>query len=146
MVIKTEKFGKLSVWTDRDPQGRITKTVYFNYRPVVSFNSDNIRERRIAAVQLVELGYCNQGKAGKICGFHRNTIYNLLRTKRLLGIEALFQDDRGPKSPRKYIGEIRTAIKKLQRKYPEWIDQQIADEAAKQLGTPVSAVLWPASG
>ncbi len=138
MVIKTEKFGKLSVWTDRDPQGRTTKTVYFNYRPVVSFNSDNIRERRIAAVQLVELGYCNQGKAGKICGFHRNTIYNLLRTKRLLGIEALFQDDRGPKSPWKYIGEIRTAIKKLQRKYPEWTDQQIADEAAKQLGTPVS--------
>jgi hypothetical protein len=58
MVIKTEKIGKLSVWTDQDPKGRLTKTVYFDYRPVVSFNPDNIKERRLASVQLVELKYC----------------------------------------------------------------------------------------
>lgn len=138
MVIKTEKIGKLSVWTDQDPKGKITKTVYFDYRPVVSFDPDNIKERRLAAVQLVELEYCNQKKAGKICGFHRNTVFHLLRTKRLLGIEALLKDDRGPKSPWKYEGEIRKTVKKLLRKYPEWGDQQIADEAAKQLEISIS--------
>jgi len=138
MVIKTEKIGKLSVWTEKDPKGQLTKIVYFDYRPVVSFNPDNINERRVAVVQLVELKYCNQNNAGKICGFHRNTVFSLLRTKRLLGIEALFEDDRGPKSPWKYVGEIRTIIKKLQRKYPDWSDQQIADEAAKHLETPIS--------
>jgi len=89
MVIKTEKIGKLSVWSEKDPNDQLSKTVYFDYRPVVSFNPDNINERRIAVVQLVELKYCNQNNAGKICGFHRNTVFNLLRAKRLLGIEAL---------------------------------------------------------
>jgi len=98
MIIKTEKIGKLSVWTEKDPKGQLTKIVYFDYRPVVSLMPDNINERRIAVVQLVELKYCNQNNAGKICGFHRNTVFSLLRTKRLLGIEALFEDDRGPKS------------------------------------------------
>jgi len=54
MVIKTEKTGKLSVWTKKDPKGKLTKIVYFDYRPVVCFNPDNINERRIAVVQLVE--------------------------------------------------------------------------------------------
>lgn len=138
MVTKTEKIGKLSVWTDRSPQGKVTQTVYFDYRPVVSFDPERIKERRLAVVQLVELGYCNQKIAGIICGFHRNTVFQLLRTKRLLGIEALVQDDRGPKAPWKYVGEIRKTIKALLRKYPDWTDQKIADEAAKGLQTSIS--------
>ena len=35
--------------------------------------------------------------AGKICGFHRNTVFKLLRTKRLLGIEDVFEEYRGLK-------------------------------------------------
>jgi len=138
MVINTEKFVKLSVWTDRNASGKTVKTVYFDYRPIVSFHTDNLKERRLAAVQLVELEYCNQKTAGKICGFHRNTVFKLLRTKKLLGIDALLKDERGPKTPWKYVDEIRTIIKKLLRKYPDWIDQQIADETAQQLGIPVS--------
>lgn len=138
MVTKTEKIGKLSVWTDRNPQGKVTQTVYFDYRPVVSFDPERIGERRLAVVQLVELGYCNQKTAGKICGFHRNTVFNLLRTKRLLGVEALLQDDRGPKTPWKYVGEIRKTIKALLRKYPDWTDQQIADLGAEQLETSIT--------
>src|SRR4030067_945325 len=138
MIIKTEKIKGLSVWTDQDSRGRVSKTVYFNYRPVVSFDTDKINERRLAAVQLVELEYCNQKVAGDICGFHRNSVFNLLRTKRLLGIEALFQDDRGPKAPWKYVDKIRKVIKKLLRKYPDWTDQQIADEAAKEFETSIS--------
>jgi transposase len=138
MVINTEKIGKFSVWTDQDPKGRRTRTVYFEYRPVVCFNPDNIKERRLAAVQLVELKFCNKNTAGKICGFHRNTVFNLLRTKRLLGIDALLKDERGPKTPWKYVNEIRKTIKKLLRKYPDWTDQQIADEAAKMVDTSIS--------
>ena len=138
MVIKTEKVGKLSVWTDKDPNGKTVKTVYSDYRPVVSFDPDKLKERRLAAVQLVELNYCNQRTAGKICGFHRNTVFKLLRTKRLLGIEALIKDERGPKAPWKYVGKIRETVKKLLRKYPDWTDEQIANKAAEQLETPIS--------
>jgi len=138
MIIETKKIKRLSIWTDRNPQDKITKTVYFEYWPIVQFDPDNLKERRIAAVELVELGYCTNTTAGKICDFHRNTVFKLLRTKRLLGIEALFQDDRGPKTPWKYAGEIRKTIKKLLRKYPDWTDQHIADEAAKQLETSIS--------
>jgi transposase len=138
MIIKSEKFGKLIVYTDRNPKGKFVKTVYFDYRPIATFDPDNLFERRLAAVQLIELNYCNNNTAGKICGFHRNTVFKLLRTKRLLGIDALLKDDRGPKAPWKYIGEVRKTIKKLQRQYPDWIDQQIADEAAKELNISVS--------
>lgn len=137
MVIQCEKFGKLSVWTDRNSKDKTIKTVYFDYRPVVAFDPCNFKERRLAAVQLVELKYCNNRTAGKICDFHRNTVFKLLRTKRLLGFDALLKDDRGPKVPWKYVGEIREKIKKLIGKYPDWIDQQIADEAAKELNISV---------
>ena len=138
MIVSTEKIKQFSVWTDQDLRGNLTRTVYFDYRPVVSFNPDDLKERRLAAVQLVELGFASQKIAGKICGFHRNTVFKLLRTKRLLGTEALFQDDRGPKTAWKYVGEIRTTIKKLLRKYPDWTDQQIADDATAQLETSIS--------
>lgn len=138
MVIRREKIGKIIVWTDKSSNGRVTKTVYFDYRPIVSFNPKKLFERRIAAVQLVELGYCNIQTAGKICEFHRNTVRNLLKTKKLLGLEALFKDDRGPKAPWKYLDEIRKTINKVLHQYPDWTDQQVADEATKLLETPIS--------
>ena len=138
MIIKTEKIGTLSVWTDQDPNGKTTVTVYFEHRPVVSFDPHKISERRLAVVQLVELGYCKNRIAGVICGFHRNTVGNLLRTKRLLGIEAIFEDNRGPKAPWKYINSIRKTIKKLIREHPDWTDKRIANTAAKQLETTIS--------
>jgi transposase/predicted transcriptional regulator with HTH domain len=138
MIKKTQQIGPLSVWTEENSKAKPSTTVYFNYQPIVIFNPNKINERRLAAVQLVELGYCNQKTAGKICGFHRNTVFKLLRTKRLLGLEALLKDDRGPKTPWKYVGKIRKTIKKLLRQHPDWIDQQIADEAAKLLETAIS--------
>lgn len=138
MVIKTEKIGKLSVWTDHNSKGKTVKTVYFDYRPVVNFDAGNLKERRLAAVQLVELEHCNQKEASTICGFHRNTVFKLLRTKRLLGIEAIVKDERGPKTPWKYVGRIRETVKELLRKYPEWTDDRIAQKAAEQLETSIS--------
>ena len=138
MIVKTEKIGNLSVWIDQNPNGKITVTVYCEYRPVISFDPRKINERRLAVVQLVGLGYCKNRIAGKICGFHRNTVGKLLRTKRLLGIEAIFEDNRGPKAPWKYINSIRKTIKKLIREHPDWTDKQVANAAAKQLETTIS--------
>ena len=138
MIVKTEKIGNLSVWTDRDPYGKVQVTVYCEYRPVVIFDPRKIKERRLAAVQLVLLGYCKNRVAGKICGFHRNTVGKLLRTQKLLGIDAIFVDNRGPKTPWKYIDSLRKNIKKILRDHPDWTDQQVADAAAKQLETSIS--------
>ena len=138
MVLKSERFGKLVVFQERDLKGNLIKTVFFNYAPVARFNTEDVNERKVAAIELVERGLCQQKHAGIICGFHRNTVFKLLRTKRLLGLDAIFEDNRGLKSPYKYINGIRSHIKKLQRKHPEWTDQAIADQAAKNLNMEVS--------
>jgi len=133
IVMKSKKLGRLRIFKERDRYGRIIKIVYFDYIPVARFDQDNTNERKLAIIELVERGHCNQAIAGKICGFHRNTVFKILRIKRILGIEAVFEDNRGPKGPYKYIGEVRSHIKKLLRKYPDWKDQDIADQAAKNL-------------
>lgn len=146
MEMKTEKaypepsrrIGRFLIIPHRDKRGRWIKTVFLNYIPVVHFNINDHIERRLAAIELVERGLCNQKTAGKICGFHRNTVFKLLRTKRLLGLEAVLEDHRGLKKPLKYVNEIRSHIKKLLRKYPDWTDQAIADQAAKDLGMDIS--------
>ncbi len=97
-----------------------------------------MNERKLAAIDLVEKGVCTQKVAGDICGFHRNTVFKLIRTKRILGVEAIIEDNRGLKAPYKYIGEVRSRIKKLLRKYPDWTDQAIAEEAAKDLQIEIS--------
>jgi len=138
MAIKSERVGNVVIFLEHDMKGNLIKTVFFNYAPVARFNTDDVNERKVAAIELVERGLCNQKHAGKICGFHRNTVFKLLRTKRLLGLEAIFEDNRGLKIPYKYINEIRSHIKKLQRQYPDWTDQAIADQAAKDLNLEIS--------
>jgi len=133
IVMESRKIGRLRIFKERDGQGRIIISVYFDYIPVARFDQDDINERKIAVIELVEQGHCNQTIAGDICGFHRNTVFKILRTKRILGIEAVFEENRGPKGPYKYIGKVRIHIKKLLRKYPDWKDQDIADRAAKDL-------------
>ena len=138
VAMKSEKIGKLLILQSHDKRGRLIKTVFCKYVPVALFDADNIDERKLAAIELVERGLCNQKTAGKICGFHRNTVFKLLRTKRLLGLEEVFKDNRGLKQPYKYVGKIRSHIKRLLRKYPDWIDQAVADQAAKDLNMPIS--------
>lgn len=140
MEIKSKKIGKLLLIPDRNIRNRdhVVFHVFLDHVPVVRFNVDDIKERKLAAVDLVERGLCSQKDAGKICGFHRNTVFKLLRVKKLLGVDAVLQDDRGLKSPLKYVGKVRFHIKKMLRKYPDWIDQAIADQAAVDLGIEIS--------
>ena len=138
MEIKTERIGQFLIVQQRDKRGHFVKTVFLNYIPVVQFKIDNSAEIKLAAIELVERGLCNRKTTGKICGLHRNTVFKLLRTKNLLGLEAVLKDHRGLKEPLKYITEIRSHIKKLQRKYPDWTDQAIANQAARELGMEIS--------
>lgn len=138
MEVIREKFKNLTIWTNKDYRGNITKVISFEYRPIVTFAPDNLNERRLAAVQLVELGYCDQQEAAEICDLHRNTVSRLFKTKNLLGIQAIFDDDRGPKSAHKYKKNILRLIKQLVQEHPDWTDQQIADASSKELEISVS--------
>lgn len=128
----------LRTFTTRIANGNDLKLVFVDYIPVVRFNMENLSECKLAAVQLVETSHCTQTEAAKICGFHRNTVFKLLRIKMILGVEALFEDHRGPKGAYKYIGEVRSHIKTLIRKYPDAKDQDIADQASKDLEKNIS--------
>jgi len=138
MEIKTEGIGQFLIVQQRDKRGHFVKTVFLNYIPVVHFKIDNSAEIKVAALELVERGLSNRKTARKICGLHRNTVFKLLRTKRLLGLEVVLEDHRGLKQPLKYISEIRSHIKKLLRKYPDWTDQASADQSAGELGMEIS--------
>ena len=138
MQMKTGKFKGFHIVIGTDKRGITRHTVFLKYVPVVRFNADSANERKLAAIDLVERELCDQKTAGEICGFHRNTVFKLLRTKKLLGIEAVIEDHRGLKSPYKYIGEIRSHVKKLLRKNPDAIDQEIADQASMDLTITIS--------
>lgn len=137
-TMKSERIGKFLILYGRDKHDRVVKTIFVDHIPVVHFDINNNNERKLAVIELVEQGLCNQKMAGKLCGFHRNTVFKIIRTKSLLGVEAVFEDNRGIKEPYKYVNEVRSHIKKLLRKYPEWIDEAIADQAAKDLDMKIS--------
>lgn len=138
MKMKTGKFKGFLIVCERDERGQTVHIVFLKYIPVVRFNPDNVNERKLAAIDLVERALCTQKTAGDICGFHRNTVFKLIRTKKLLGIEAVIVDHRGLKSAYKYIGKVRSHIKKLLRKYPDWKDQAVAEQASKDLQIAIS--------
>jgi predicted DNA-binding protein (UPF0251 family) len=133
-----QRMGDFRIFTETNLHGRKRVTVYVYQVPVVQFDPENLNEQKLAAIELVERHHCTQKLAGKICGLHRNTVFKALRIKRVLGIEAVFEDSRGPNCPSKYVGGLRSHIKKLLRKHPDWTDQQIADQAAADYAIKVS--------
>ena len=134
---KLRRIGGFRIFTESNIYDQKRTTLYLDHVPVVQFDPENIGERKLAAIELVERHNCSQTITGKICGLHRNTVFKALRIKKVLGIEAIFEDNRGPKGPSKYIGKLRSHIKKLLRKHPDWTDQQVADQAAADLGIKV---------
>ncbi len=136
--IKSERIGRFLVIEQLDERGRLFKTVFLDYIPVTRFDVDQIKERRMAAVELVERDICNRKTAGILCGFHRNTVIRLVRAKRLLGVDAILNDARGLKAPYKYVDGIRSRIKKLLQNGPDLTDQAIAEQASRELQLSVS--------
>ena len=113
-------------------------TVFYKFIPVVKFDSNNSAERRVAAVELIEQGICDQTTAGTICGFHRNTVSKLRSIKQCFGIAAIISDNRGLKQPIKYTDEVRETIERMLTEYPTWKDYQIANQAAIELNAEIS--------
>lgn len=138
MEMRTQRIGPFMIMAHNDTRGRVIKTVFLNHVPVSRFHADEAGERKLAAIELVERGLCTNKVAGKICGFHRNTVFKLLRTKSLLGLEAVLKDDRGLKEPYKYVNEVRSHIKQIFRKCPDWTDQAVAGQAASDLDMGIS--------
>jgi transposase len=136
--IKSERIGRFLVIEQLDECKRLFKTVFLDYIPVARFDVHQIKERRLAAVDLVERGVCDRKTAGNLCGFHRNTVVRLVRAKRLLGLDAVLNDVRGLKAPYKYVDEIRSHIKRLLDRGADRTDQAIAEQAAKDLGLDIS--------
>jgi hypothetical protein len=130
--------GLLTVLEAADRRGRVYRSVFVNYGPVVRFCVDDLTERKLAAIQLVELGHCNQKSAGLICKFHRNSVSQFLALKELLGVEAVVQDHRGLKGPYKYIADVLDVIEKLLAEHPNGSDQALADKASARLSMPIS--------
>ena len=114
----------------RNRNGELLTTVFYKYIPVVKFDAESNSERHIAVVELVEQGICDQTIAGKICGFHRNTVSKLKKLKAYFGIAALISDNRGLKQPLIYTDEVRQTIEQLLDDNPDWKDYQIANQAA----------------
>jgi len=135
---KSEKFGDFFTLCSPDERNRKIKYIFMDRRPVVHFDIDSTAERKIAVVHLVERGICNIKTAGELCGFHRNTVSKIIQTKKILGIEAVLSDDRGLKKPYKYIGQVCSHIEKLLSNHPEWKDQDVADQAGRDLDMEIS--------
>ena len=135
---RSERIGGLLTVVESDRRGRRYRIVFVNYGPVVRFATDDLAERKLAAIQLIELGHSNQKNAGLICELHRNTVSNISEIKDLLGVEVVVKDHRGIKAPYKYTENVLHAIEKLLVEYPDWSDQAIADETSKNLSMKIS--------
>jgi len=139
--MRTGKYEDFLIISEKNRNGSETHTVhsvFHNYIPVVRFDPNNLIERRIAAIDLVERLSCSHSVAGNICGFHRNTVSKLCQTKIYLGIEAALKDNRGLKSPYKYTKDIKVTIQELLNGHPDWSDQRIADQASSELAINIS--------
>ena len=135
---KFERIGGLLTMVEPDRRDRLYRSVFVHYGPVVRFSLDELAERKLAAIQLVELGHCTQKDAASICDLHRNTVSKMLELKELLGVAAVVEDHRGLKGPYKYTEAVVEAIEELRSEHPDGSDQWIAEEASARLSVQVS--------
>jgi len=136
--MKSERIDGFRIFVETDYRGQTKKMVFVDHVPVLQFRVENVNERKLAAVDMYERCNCSLETAGKICGFHRNTVSKFVRIKQVFGVEALFVENRGSKAPYKYVEEIQLHVESLQTKHPEWTDQMIADRATRDLEINVS--------
>ena len=136
---RTENF-QIFPETERSPlRGeRTIRRVFYNYTPVVFFYDDDLVSKKVAAIQLVNLGLATIIEAAEVVGLHRNTVSNALNINRALGLGAIIQDDRGRKGPIYYTPEKQKHIINLLESNPGETDEKIAQQASEELGTKIS--------
>lgn len=111
--------------------------VFYGYLPLVRFDPDDWIERRLAAVRLAEEFDIPYKYVGRICGMHRDTVSKLMKTKRLLGMRYLLENNRGPKAPWKVIDDIINKIDQFVKKQPDIKNKEIVN-ALKDDGVNIS--------
>jgi len=107
--------------------------VFYGYLPLVRFNASDWIETRLAAVRLADEFEIPYKYVAKICGMHRDTVSKLLKTKQLLGMRHILDNNRGPKAPWKLVDEIVSQIDQLVKDQPDIKNNQIV-AALKESG------------
>lgn len=113
------------------------KHLFFQDKLIRSIDMHDIESRKLAVVDLVELGYLKKSQAAEVCAFHRNTVTNLLKKKALLGYKGVLFMDKGPKKGWKINEELLERIKGLIRQ-SALTDEQIAQVVSKEFDTTIS--------
>jgi hypothetical protein len=111
--------------------------VFYGYLPLVRFNHADWVERRLAAVRLADEFELPYKYVARICRMNRNTISKLVKTKRLLGMQHILENNRGPKAPWKLIDEIVRQIDQLVKEQPDIKNKGIVS-ALKEAGFEIS--------
>ena len=99
--------------------------VFYGYLPLVRFNPHDWIETRLAAVRLADEFEIPYKYIASICDMHRDTVSKLVKTKRLLGMRYLLDNNRGPKAPWKLVDDIVNQIYQLVNKQPDIKNSQI---------------------
>lgn len=84
--------------------------VKYGFLPLVKFKRDDWPETYQAAVTLGDDYKISYVIIAKICHLDRNTVSKLVKTKQLLGLRYIFENDKGPKTPWKVVDEIVALI------------------------------------
>lgn len=106
--------------------------VFYAYVKLVEFTKGNWAETHLAAVRLADDYKIPYTIVAKICGIDRNTVSKLVKTKRLLGIEYVLQNDRGPKSPWKVVDDVVEIIDQEVKKEPTITNRRLVRLLAKR--------------
>jgi hypothetical protein len=111
--------------------------VFYGCLPLVRFNPNDWVDTRLAAVRLADEFEIPYKYVARICRMNRNTVSKLVKTKRLLGIRYLLENNRGPKAAWKLVDDITDRIDQLVSEQPDVTNKQIVD-ALREAGLDIS--------
>jgi len=99
------RHGKIGV---REEAGAVE--VKYGPFPLAKFKRDERAEIYQAAVTLADHYQLPQVVVAEICQLDRNTVSKLVKTKQFLGLQYIFENDKGPKAAWKVVDEIVVMI------------------------------------
>lgn len=113
------------------------KYLFFQDKLIRSIDMNDIESRKLAVVDLVELGYLKKGQAAELCEFHRNSVTDLVKKRELFGYKGVLIMDKGPKRSWKINDNMLERINGLISE-AALTDEQIAQVVSKEFDTTIS--------
>lgn len=111
--------------------------VKYGFIPLVKFKRGDWAETYQAAVTLGDGYHIPYIIVAKVCQLDRNTVSRLVKTKRLLGLQFVFENDKGPKTSWKVVDEIVELIDQAVRGDPKISNKKIL-QRLEQAGYSIS--------